>query len=422
MTKVTETAKAKAIEILNGMSKDLSIRKIEGKQPVYITVDANGTREDTRKKVGKSLKDAKFAIEEKLSRKSSENATFLTGKNVVIVYKNKKGGMNETTLNSSITELFPCIAYENSISGSLTEAQFYSEVQKKVKSSKVFLGSDKKAGEKFVDQAANSSKFTEKIKNAKAALKYIKEQANGKKISQVYWGYRTKPSGVSSAHPGDIFVEYADGNMLGISLKAGGAKTREPKLNTYVSKTIEVAFKDPTTYQKWQKESYDTFYTKVPNIPEFSLYGKAQMINAVADLEANDSDYYNELYDQQLEWLRDKMIEYLQKDANKTKTWLKQYVAHVGFKVPNVVVKLIQDRWEVVNDDDVVAECVERSKKGKAGLKVEKGSGKQAIVMSLICEDHPTKLDFTIRTNQAGSGHKLGQFIRLAFKFNGIIK
>ena len=53
---------------------------------------------------------------------------------------------------------------------------------------------------------------------------------------------------------------------------------------------------------------------------------------------------------------------------------------------------------------------------------MEKGSGKQAIVMSLICEDHPTKLDFTIRTNQAGSGHKLGQFIRLAFKFNGIIK
>ena len=112
--------------------------------------------------------------------------------------------------------------------------------------------------------------------------------------------------------------------MLGISLKAGGAKTREPKLNTYVSKTIEVAFKDPTTYQKWQKESYDTFYTKVPNIPEFSLYGKAQMVTAVADLEADDPDYYNELYDQQLEWLRDKMIEYLQKDANKTKTWLKQ--------------------------------------------------------------------------------------------------
>ena len=56
---------------------------------------------------------AKFSIEEKLSNKSSELATFVKGKNVIIIYKNKKGGMAETTLNSSITELFPVIAFEN---------------------------------------------------------------------------------------------------------------------------------------------------------------------------------------------------------------------------------------------------------------------------------------------------------------------
>ena len=53
-------------------------------------------------------------------------------------------------------------------------------------------------------------------------------------IAEVYWGYRTKPRGVDPSNPGDIFLKYANGGMLGVSLKAGGASTKEPILNTYV--------------------------------------------------------------------------------------------------------------------------------------------------------------------------------------------
>ena len=119
---VIETSKAKIIEVINkiGDSK-LSIKNVVGKQTVYITIETTGERGDARNIVGSALKSAKFSIEEKLSNKSSELATFVKGKNVVIVYKNKKGGMAETTLNSSITELFPVIAFENNISENLTE-------------------------------------------------------------------------------------------------------------------------------------------------------------------------------------------------------------------------------------------------------------------------------------------------------------
>ena len=422
---VIETSKAKIIEVINkiGDSK-LSIKNVVGKQTVYITIETTGERGDARTVVGSALKSAKFSIEEKLSNKSSELATFVKGKNVIIIYKNKKGGMAETTLNSSITELFPVIAFENNISENLKEEKFYSKIQEAYdKNSNMFVGGDWKAGKSFIDQAIHSSKFNEKIQNAKGVLKYIKEQDAGKSIKQLYWGYRSKPPGVNSNHAGDIFIQYTDGKMLGVSLKAGGATTREPKLNTYVRKTILTSFNDQSTYESWQKESYEKFYTKVPNIVPYKDYGNQKMVESVANLEKNDIGFYEQLYNEQLEWLRDKMIEYLNSDCDKTKKWLLEDVAHVDLSVPTVVVKAVRDTWEIVNDDDVVKECVQRSKKGCAGINSKKSTtSKQSIIIALTCKDHITNLDFSIRTNKAGVQHKLGQFINLAFKFNGVIK
>ena len=38
-----------------------------------------------------------------------------------------------------------------------------------------------------------------------------------------------EPKGVMPSHKGDLFIEYASGSMLGVSLKAGGAKTSDPQ-------------------------------------------------------------------------------------------------------------------------------------------------------------------------------------------------
>ena len=421
---VSESVKAKVIETIND-TKDLSIKKMEGKTKVYIFAETNGLRVDARNSLTAALKKQKIATEEKLSRKSTELATFIKNQDIIVVYKNKSGGMQESTLNASITELFPIIAFDKKIPEKLTEQKFYTEIQKAYDpKSKVFLGTnDNKQGKKFIDDAVHSSKFKEKIINAKAALGYINQQAKGKSIKQVYWGYRKKPNGVNPSHRGDIFIEYTDGKMVGLSVKAGGAGTKEPKYNTYVSVVMKEGYKDEATYQKWQKESYDQYYKKVPNIPKFSFYGREQMVAAVANLEVNDSKYYNELYDEQLDWLRGKLIAYMLKNPEKTKKWLLNDVAAVDNKVPTLLLKLQGDKATVEDDENILAECVQRSKKGADGLSIEKSkTSKQNIIVTLTCRDHDTHFEFAVRTNQVGINHKLGQFIRLAFKYNGVVK
>ena len=421
---VSESVKAKVIETIND-TKNLSIKKMEGKTKVYIFAETSGLRVDARNSLTAALKKQKIATEEKLSRKSTELATFIKNQDIIVVYKNKSGGMQESTLNASITELFPIIAFDKKISEKLTEQKFYTEIQKAYDpKSKVFLGTnDNKQGKKFIDDAVHSSKFKEKIINAKAALGYINQQAKGKSIKQVYWGYRKKPNGVNPSHRGDIFIEYTDGKMVGLSVKAGGAGTKEPKYNTYVSVVMKEGYKDEATYQKWQKESYDQYYKKVPNIPKFSFYGREQMVAAVANLEVNDSKYYNELYDEQLDWLRGKLIAYMLKNPEKTKKWLLNDVAAVDNKVPTLLLKLQGDKATGEDDENILAECVQRSKKGADGLSIEKSkTSKQNIIVTLTCRDHDTHFEFAVRTNQVGINHKLGQFIRLAFKYNGVVK
>ena len=137
----------------------------------------------------------------------------------------------------------------------------------------------------------------------------------------------------------------------------------------------------------------------------------------------DDPKYYNELYDEQLDWLRGKMINYMMDNPDKTKKWLLRDVAAVDNNVPTLLVKLVGDKATVEDDENILAECVQRSKKGSDGLSVEKSStSKQNIIVTLTCRDHDTHFEFAMRTNQPGSKHKLGQFIRLAFKYNGVVK
>ena len=126
---------------------------MEGKTKVYIFAETSGLRVDARNSLTAALKKQKIATEEKLSRKSTELATFIKNQDIIVVYKNKSGGMQESTLNASITELFPIIAFDKKISEKLTEQKFYTEIQKSYDpKSKVFLGTnDNKQGKKFID-------------------------------------------------------------------------------------------------------------------------------------------------------------------------------------------------------------------------------------------------------------------------------
>ena len=85
--------------------------------------------------------------------------------------------------------------------------------------------------------------------------------------------------------------------------------------------------------------------------------------------------------------------------------------------------KAFGDKTEVLTDDDIVKECVQRFKSGKQGINVYKSrTSKQTFHIDLKCNTHTTTLNFSIRTNKLGNEHKLGQFINLAVKFNVAFK
>ena len=106
-------------------------------------------------------------------------------------------------------------------------------------------------------------------------------------------------------------------------------------------------------------------------------------------------------------------------DQTMVKKFLLEKVAGEQKDVPLVVIKAVQANYQELNDD-IVKECVQRSRKTN-GVKVTKSpKSKQTFFVDLICNNKTTRLNFTIRTNKSGAEHKLGQFINLAVKFNGV--
>ncbi len=107
------------------------------------------------------------------------------------------------------------------------------------------------------------------------------------------------------------------------------------------------------------------------------------------------------------------------------KRWLLQEVAKEDPNVPLVVIKAYGDKYpsgiKKLEDEDLLKNCVVDSKKTN-GIKAypDKGGSKQSWFIDLTCKTHTTTLKFSIRTNKTGTSHKLGQYVNLAVKFNGI--
>ena len=346
-------------------------------------------------------------------------------KKVYIVFKNTKGGMQETTLNSTMTELFPAIAFEAGISTKLEPAVFYNKL---VEANNQNLGAYKNksaydAGKPFLDKAPTSSKFEEKTTNAQAITEWLLGENKRKKISKVVWGYRNnlKPQGVAPNHKGDIFAVFDDGNILGISLKAGGAKTAEPQFNSYV-RPIFTSFGMLSDYAKLEKQSYETFYRGIPGITPENTYGKNAMTKVIGSFEKANPQQYEKLYDAQLEFVRQYVCDMMNNNPKKAKNWLLHEVAAEQEDVPLIVLKAAGKTTKIIDDENVIKDCVQTSKKTNGIKAYPSKTSKQNWHIDLTCRTHTTTLNFSIRTNKTGISHKLGQYINLAVKFNGIAK
>ena len=220
-------------EVFDGFQHEINTKKSSSKRTV-ITVRSTD-RDNDRDEILRRLKQAGVTASIGSSSSSVDPVDGIhDGNNFRIEVKPLSGGMGETTLNSSITELFPCIAFEKNYNPKNPQDFHEWLLSVDVRTLTCVNPKDTVAARETINKADTSTKFQDKMNNAIGILQFIKDQHNDKPIKNVYWGYRAKPTGVPKSHPGDMFIQYKDGKFLGVSLKAGGKKTKEPQLNTYV--------------------------------------------------------------------------------------------------------------------------------------------------------------------------------------------
>ena len=403
-----------------------------GKSQVVFRV-TSGDRENDRDEILRRLKNAGISAEIRDSSATSVDPIYgeHQGRKFAIFVKPKAGGMGESTLNSSITELFPCIMFENNIKPTGISETAIDKLMEELLSvntgSLKCVGSkDREAAVSTLQKADSSSKYFDKMKAAISIYNYLVDENKNKPIKQVYWGYRSKPKGVPSGHPGDMFIEYRDGQLLGVSLKSGGKKTKEPQLNTY-HYTIFTNLKggpdfgDAKGKEALRKKVYSEVYSKIPDFPKYGNHDggrsgrhkdKKQSVKAINQLTTKEQ---NNLYDEYLEIVRSGLIDRFNKNKNATLKYIKEAILRDAPDVPTVVIKAIESSgtYEEVTDKDQLGVFLPQVKFVKS---YASKSSKQNWFVELRSGDEKVTLAMSVRSS---SGGKLKQW-SLKTLYNGL--
>ena len=411
------------VDVLSGFE----VSQVDKSERATVQIKVSSTDRDTdRDEILRRLKNA--GIEADLISTSSSVDPIqgvFDGRKFRINVKPKSGGMGETTLNSSITELFPCIAFEKNLSPTTPE-NFMEKLLEVDLSSLTCVGSgDLKAAQETINKADTSSKFTDKMNNAIGILKFLNDQHKDKSIKNVYWGYRTKPTGVPKGHPGDMFIEYTDGKMIGVSLKAGGKKTSEPQLNTYhrtvfKNKRGGADFNDTKGNDALRKQIYNQVYTKVKGMPALDNFDggtsgrhkdKKETIKAIDKLSKRDHDT---LYNEYLELVRQGLIARFNKNKKESLKYIKDAILREAPDVPTIVIKAVGTDYSEVTDRNELGVFLPQVD----FVKAQTGKTKQDWIIVLKSGSEKVKLGMTCRSS---SGGKLKQF-SLKVTYTGIMK
>ena len=422
-------------DVLSGLKYEIDNKKSSSGRTIIIVRDND--RIDTRDDFFKSLKDAGISAEIKDYASSSiehiwlkdkfEDSEDNKDKTIIVVFKPAAGGMQETTLNSSITELFPCIAWEKGWANPTSVDDFYQKLITVDTNTLKCVGSqDREAAKETIAKAPDSSKYQTKMENALGILKYLRIQNKQSPIKSILWGYRAKPTGVDEKHPGDMYITFKDNKVLGVSLKAGGKSTHEAKLNTYVNPVWD-AFGKQRELVALRKKLHKEVYSKIPDIPSETEYdtGKGRKItgNVLKDFNRKNNKKYEQYYDEQLEIMRGAIIDLFNKNPKQSFKYIKENILRNAPDVPTIVIKGVGDDFQQVTDDDEVGVFLAvtkyivayKSKKSKQNWHIDlvSGGGKETLTMNMV-----------IRSNKGGHAgvKKLGQYYNLSVKFNSIVK
>ena len=379
-------------------------------------------RDSDRDEILRRLKNAGIMANLKSTNSSVDPiAGEIDGIKFVINVKPKSGGLGESTLNASITELFPCIAFEKKLHPK-NPIDFMEKIMSvDLSTLKCILSAkDLKAAQETVNRAESSSKFKEKMENALGILNFINDQHSDKPIKQVYWGYRTKPTGVPKGHPGDMFIEYTDKKMLGVSLKAGGKKTKEPQLNTYhkaifVNQRGGPDFNDKRGLKALTKMVYSQVYSKIKGIPPLASFDSRDKNKTAKLIDKMPRKKSDAMYDEYLEVVRKGLIKRFNKNKAQSMEYIKNAILREAPDVPTMVIKAVGEDYEEVTDRDELGVFLPQVQFIKA--KPSKTS-KQNFLLELKSRNEKVTLMMTVRSS---SGGKLKQW-SLKVTYNGIAK
>lgn len=393
------------------------------KTTTIVIRSAANDRKRVKTDVESKFKRANFIVNQSRAGGSTGSTDIVFDEHTVkILYKPASGGMSETTLNSTITELCPSLAFMNGFRSDgqkkVKDANALYDVVKVAKPGGVYLNAnDTKAGQQFIEAMPGSSKFREKMENALGILKFLTEKNKESSISQLYWGYRAKPQGVPTTHKGDIFIKFQTGKMLGVSLKAGGEKTAEPQLNTYVNKMFEDYGNDKAK-QALIKEVYTKIHSTI-GLPENwqDRSRRTQSIELIIKYKKKYPKKYEDLYDQMLEIIRNRIIQNVNASMPATIDYIKKQILKKDESVPLVVVKAYGTNYKFVTDEDALEDFIPEIKKIKA---YPSDTSKQNWHIDLVGGKKTITMNMTVRSNKTDPDNKVAQGYNLAIKFNGI--
>ena len=416
---IQEDAMNLPIDIFRGLTYSKSSKLSSSKRDVIIVRSPD--RETDRDEILRNLRQA--GVDAKLGDSQSSvdpiDGTF-EDRPFRIFVKPESGGMGETTLNASITELFPCIAFEKNYKPKDVESfhKFLMDVD--LSKLKCIIPGDREKGQEIINRADTSSKFNDKMNNAIAIHQFILDQNKDKKITETRWGAtsKSKPTGVPGGHPGDIFLTYFDKSILGVSLKAGGKKTAEPKLNTYVN-TVFNSFKQGNKLRRIYAKVYKEAHGKIPGMPPANKYQKdRKTAKVLRDFDKKNNTRYEELYNVYLEIMRQEVIKLFNANRKNTLEYIKREVLRDAPDTPTMVIKASGNGYEEITEKDALGVFIPQvdfvkaypSKTSKQNWEIELKSGSDSIIMKM-----------SIRTNKSGHAgvKKLGQH-SLAVKYNSL--
>ena len=337
----------------------------------------------------------------------------------------------DTTLNASITELFPALAFNNKFRPSSVEdfkKFLYTLNLRTGKSKGSFSPKDAKSAQLVLDKLPSlDDRFLKaKMENAIGITNYLYDLSRTKPIKNVIWGYRAKPRGVPNNHAGDIFVEFRNGDLIGISLKAGTAKSKEPLKNTYVGTQYKKLGIDTKSLES---DLWDRVYSKVPGVKQVATKNNfvknPDVTKAYVDFYVEDETKANELYREMLVVAREHFCDIINKlKPQQFIDWVQETfnLQRKGEKVPLIMVKAVGNKAEQKGDD--IVDIIPLVTRHHAYL--NKNSVQEYLIDVFTSEDKKT-LKMTIRSDSGvrpekgtrGQG-RLGQYLQLKMQYSGV--